>query len=325
MKALQLKDIGNIGIEEVSNPIPDKDEILMKVRSSALCRTDAKMWKMGHRDLILPRILGHECCAICEDTGNRYVIWPGNACGECGSCKNGFENLCENMQILGFHKDGGFAEYVIASETNRVPVPDNLSDNLACMAEPLACAINALNLSDVREGREILIYGAGPVGLMMALAVKVYGAHPTVCEINPAKIKTSRNFQVKSGIRVMEKLPSTRWHTIINAAPAFDIFKKGIGRLESGGCFCIFSGFIDSTGSAKEIVDILNEIHYRQLRISSAYGCTRQQIRSALEILGNHQDVLSLLIEKNIFLEDVPRVLPGVWAGEALRYVVTFK
>jgi L-iditol 2-dehydrogenase len=325
MKALQLKDIGKIDIEEIPIPRPQKGQALMKVRSNALCRTDAKMWKMGHRDLILPRVLGHECCAIREDTGNRYVIWPGNACGKCGSCIDGYENLCDDMQILGFHKDGGLAEFTVVAESNLVLVPDNLSDDLACLAEPLACTINALNLADAKQGHKILIYGAGPVGLMMALAAKVRGAVPTVCEINPEKIKISRNFQNKTGIRVLEKLPQNHWHTVINAAPALEIFKDGIGRLESRGCFCIFSGFTDTTGLvAKEMINILNDIHYRQLRISSGYGCTREQMRAALEILHNHADDLSLLIEKTVSIEEVPDVLPKIWAGDALKYVVKF-
>jgi L-iditol 2-dehydrogenase len=326
MKALQLSNIGKIAIKEIPTPQPQKDQALLKVRSSALCRTDAKMWKMGHRDLILPRILGHECCAIREDTGNRYVIWPGSACGRCDPCRNGYENLCHKMEILGFHKDGGFAEYAVVGESNLVPVPDNLSDNLACLAEPLACAINALQMTEVQKGMKILIYGAGPVGLMMALAAKVREAVPTVYEINLEKIKISRNFQNKTGIRVMEKVPKDQWNTVINAAPALEIFKDGIDRLVSGGCFCIFSGFTNSAGlTAKEIINVLNDIHYRQLRISSAYGCTREQIRLALEILQNHPDDLSLLIEKIISLENVPEVLPRIWAGDALRYVVNFE
>jgi L-iditol 2-dehydrogenase len=325
MKALQLKGVGKIGIEEIPIPQPQKGQALMKVRSAAICRTDAKMWKMGHRDLILPRVLGHECCAICEDTGNRYVVWPGNACGRCVSCRNGYENLCDDMQILGFHKDGGFAEYTIVAESNLIPVPENLSDDLACLAEPLACSINALKMADVQNDQKILLYGAGPVGLMMAFAAKIMGADPTVCEINPEKIKISRNFQNKTGIRVMEKLPKGRWNTVINAAPVLEIFKEGIKRLQSGGCFCIFSGFNGNTGSVtKELVKVLNDIHYRQLRVSGAYGCTRKQIRAALEILRNHADDMSLLIEKTILIEDVSESLPKIWAGDALRYVVKF-
>jgi L-iditol 2-dehydrogenase len=325
MKALQLSNIGKIAIKEISIPQPQKDQVLLKVRSSAICRTDAKMWKMGHRDLILPRVLGHECCAMDEDTGNRYVIWPGSVCGQCNPCREGYENLCDNMQIFGFHKDGGFAEYTLVGESNLVPVPDNLSDNLACLAEPLACVINALQMTDVQKEMKILIYGAGPVGLMMALVAKVRKAVPIIYEINPEKIKISRNFQDKTGIRVRDKLPKDQWHTVINAAPALEIFQDGIKRLESGGCFCIFSGFTHSAAlTVKEIINVLNDIHYRQLRVSSAYGCTREQIRLALKILQNHQGDLSLLIEKIISLENIPEVLPKIWEGDALKYIVNF-
>jgi threonine dehydrogenase-like Zn-dependent dehydrogenase len=72
------------------------------------------------------------------------------------------------------------------------------------------------------------------------------------------------------------------------------------------------------------MINILNDIHYRQLRISSAYGCTREQMRAALEILHNHADDLSLLIEKTISIEEVPDVLPKIWKGDNLRYVVKF-
>lgn len=325
MKALQLKGIGKIGIEDIPVPEPQNGRILMKVMSSALCRTDAKMWKMGHRDLILPRVLGHECCAIREDTGKRYVIWPGNACGRCTPCRNGYENLCKNMHILGFHKDGCLAEYTMVAESNLVPVPDNISDDLACLAEPIACCINALKMADVQKGQQILIFGAGPVGLMMALAAKAWEAVPTVCEINPEKIKISLHFQDKTGIRVTDNLPQNQWEKVINAAPSLETFKEGIIRMDSGGCFCIFSGFTDTSGyNAKEIISILNLIHYRQLRICGAYGCTREQMQQAMEIFRNHQDDLSLLIEKRILLHEVPEVLPEIWDGKAMKYVVKF-
>lgn len=323
MKALQLKDIGSICIEEIPVPRPRKGQVLMKVKSSALCRTDVKMWKMGHRDLMLPRVLGHECCAIREDNGRRYVIWPGNACGHCGSCRTGYENLCDAMQILGFHQDGGLAEYTVVSESSLVPVPDNLSDDLASLAEPLACTINALKMADIQDKQKVLIYGAGPVGLMMAYAAKIKGVVPTICEINPEKINLSRVFQNKTGIRVTDRVFDEKFDGVINAAPALEIFKEGIGRLQSRGGFCIFSGFTDTASAVpQEIIRALNDIHYRQLRISGAYGCTREQMGAALEILHHHGDDLSLLIEKTISIDHVPEVLPRIWSGKALKYVV---
>ncbi len=325
MKAFQLKNIGNAGIAEIPAPEIQEGQVLLKVRANALCRTDAKMWKMGHRDLILPRVLGHEFCGTLASDEKLYVAWPGNACGKCDFCRKGYENLCDQMEIVGFHKDGGLAEYAAVPEKNLLPVPDNLPDKLACMAEPLACTINALTKANVRKDEKVLIFGAGPVGLMMALAIQVRNAEPTVCEINPSKIQMSRNFQRKTGITVTEKVPQGKWNTVINAAPALETFTDGVKNLISGGSFCIFSGFTKNCpqpSMAKEMVNALNEIHYRQLRISSAYGCTRQQIRLALKILENQADILSLLIEKTITIEEIPQILPKIWAGQALKYIV---
>lgn len=74
----------------------------------AICRTDAKMWDQGHRDLVFPRVLGHEM-VVADAHGQRYIVWPGKSCRTCGFCKTGRENLCEEMKITGFHHDGGFA------------------------------------------------------------------------------------------------------------------------------------------------------------------------------------------------------------------------
>ncbi len=325
MKALLLEEIGKIAVAEVPMPKPWTDETLIRINSAALCRTDAKMWKMGHRDLVLPRILGHEICGTREDNGRRCVVWPGDACGKCASCRDGYENLCGAMRISGFHQDGGLAEYAVVKESSLVEIADDLPDEVACLAEPVACTMNALKMADVQKGRKVLILGAGPVGLMMALAVKSREAEPTVSEINPEKIRLSKGFQDKTGIKVVEDLPEGGFHAAINAAPSLETFRTGIKKLLAGGCFCIFSGFTDSNDQiAKEIVDVLNEIHYRQLRITSAYGCTRPQIRSAAELIRQRSDEFFLLVEKYISLEEVPGALPAVWDGKVLRYVVKF-
>lgn len=83
------------------------DRVFLKVICCAICRTDAKMWRSGHRDLVLPRVLGHEIAGIDPASGQLYAVWPGQVCGTCDYCRTGRENLCEEMQIIGFHTDGG--------------------------------------------------------------------------------------------------------------------------------------------------------------------------------------------------------------------------
>jgi threonine dehydrogenase-like Zn-dependent dehydrogenase len=325
MKALFLADVEEIDVKDVPLPEIENGRVLIRMKSSAICRTDAKMWKMGHRDLVLPRIPGHEICAVRQDNGKRHVVWPGSSCGKCRSCLEGFENLCSEMQIMGFHYDGGLSEFALAPEGSLIQVPGFIPDELACLAEPVACTLNALKMADVRKGKDLLIYGGGPVGLMAALAAKIFGARPVVCEINPVKIKRSRMFQEETGLMLLERPPCGKFQSVINASSSPETFVSGINRISNGGCFCIFSGFTHATNVlAKKMVKALNEAHYRQIKITGAYGCTREQMRLALELIGGCLRGFSLLIESTVSLEEVPAILPKIWEGDALRYVVKF-
>ena len=319
MKSLILEKIGCLNYQKAPIPAAGSDEILLKVTHCAVCRTDAKMWKMGQRDLVMPRILGHEICGYEIDSRKRFVVWPGKACGTCVQCKQGTENLCETMKVTGFHKDGGFAEYVTVPESSLISIPDELPGNIAALAEPLACAINALKMINVTAGSDVLIYGSGTAGLLMALAVKEKNANPFILEINPAKLKKSKKFQDETGIKTAEDFNRIKFEFVINAASSVDTFLNGLRMLKSGGGFCLFSGFTDS----KPIpADLINEIHYLQLKVAGAYGCTRRQIREAVKILTKQQDKVDLLIEEYISLEQVPSILPKILSGAYLKFVV---
>ncbi|MCP4672313.1 MAG: alcohol dehydrogenase catalytic domain-containing protein, partial [Desulfobacula sp.] len=114
---------------EKSTDTPEKGYIKTKVLCCAICRTDAKMWEQGHRDLVLPRILGHEM--VVEDQNKaRHIVWPGKSCGLCHFCITNRENLCENMKITGFHRDGGFADYAVLPKESLIPIPDNLDTHV---------------------------------------------------------------------------------------------------------------------------------------------------------------------------------------------------
>lgn len=318
MKALQLETIGALKLKQIPKPVPGHGETLLKVTHCAVCRTDAKMWKSGHRDLTLPRVLGHEICGISEDNGRRFILWPGKSCRICELCRSGAENLCREMRITGFHNDGGFAEYVAASESSLIPLPDDLPGDIAVLAEPLACSINALHQGGVRSGYNVLIYGAGPVGLLMGMAVRAQNANPFIREISDSKLDRSEAFRSEISIRIPEISGNHDFDVVINAAPSSDTFSEGLSELRTGGCFCLFSGLTDEQPIP---VSRINDIHYRQLQVTGAYGCTADQMKEALEILSDYKDV-KLPIEAHIRLEEVSDVLPKILSGKVLKFVV---
>lgn len=319
MKALRLTRMRSLSLEEVPAALPEKDETSLKVLACALCRTDAKMWDKGQRDLMLPRILGHEIYGISESTGERYVVWPGESCDHCRECEDGAENLCGSMRILGFNKDGGLAEKVVAKQASLIPVPDDLSGPVATLAEPLGCCLNALNQVTLERDARVLIFGAGPVGLLMALAAKVRGTVPLLVDINPAKVSASCSFQDRIDVAAQTMPIDGEFDVAINATSSIQTLRAAMDRLRPGGQFCFFSGF---SASDPVPVEHINEIHYRQLRIAGAYGCTRANMENALRILSAYRDTARLLIEEVIPLDRVHEHMERIAAGQAMKVVV---
>jgi L-iditol 2-dehydrogenase len=319
MKCLQLEALRRLKPAEILPPKPGQDEIVLKISHCAVCRTDAKMWHEGHRDLVLPRVLGHEICGSDEKSGSRFVVWPGRSCGECASCRAGLENLCRHMSILGFHRDGGYAEYVSVPASSLIPVPADLPGYLACFAEPLGCALNALEQVKLASGMSLLIYGGGTLGLLMAMAARAIGVEPFLVETNSRKLDRSREFRSSFGITGSLACEGGEYDATVNAAASPSTFIEGIFRLRAGGRFCLFSGF--SHGEPIP-VGLINEIHYRQLHVVGAYGCTRDNMAKALVLLQCYRDEIESLIEDRIGLDQVPDALSAVLSGQALKFVV---
>jgi threonine dehydrogenase-like Zn-dependent dehydrogenase len=225
------------------------------------------------------------------------------------------------MQILGFHQDGGFAEYAVVPQSSLIPVPDSLPGHIACLAELLSCGINALNQAHVSANSTVLIFGGGPAGLLMALAARIKGAQPHIVEMNENKLQRSEHFRKCLGIAAGTECTIPHADVVVNAASSPDTFLLGLPKLAAGGCFCLFSGF---SGTEPVSSSLLNEIHYRQLKVVGAYGCTHSQMQEAINILDDQQNYAELLVEERITLEQVPRALEEILAGQRLKYVVEF-
>lgn len=318
MLALILGNRQSLSIAEMPRPKASETDAVLRVTHCAVCRTDAKMWARGHRDLILPRVPGHEICGEASESAGRFVVWPGDACGTCVYCMNGAENLCRKMRITGFHRDGGFAEYVAVPRRSLIPVPDALPSEIACLAEPLACGLNSIEQAGVEAGQGVLIYGAGPVGLLTGLAVVARGGTAVIREIDPSRGEKVLEMARFAEIRLFSG-DEGGFDAAINAAPSTETVIDGIHRLKPGGLFCLFSGLTDERPLPTAV---LNEVHYRQLSLTGAYGCTYDQTVAALDILARHHDAARLLIEAEIPLRKVAESLPRILESRSYKLIV---
>ncbi|MCK5131277.1 MAG: nicotinate-nucleotide--dimethylbenzimidazole phosphoribosyltransferase [Candidatus Sabulitectum sp.] len=291
----------------------------LKVSHCAICRSDAKMWSEGHRDLHLPRVPGHEIVALKENV--RYVIWPGIACGECSFCKEGNENLCDDMEIIGFHRDGGFSDVITVPFSCLIPVPEELSSPVATFAEPAGCIVNAFRKIDLAKDDRLLIYGAGTVGILTAMLALQYGARPTIIEKNETKIRKALVFSEKGSFDIVKTTEDSRFNCILNACSDPTAFMAGIPKTAKGARIVFFSG-LDKNEQIES--NLLNLVHYKELSINGSYGLTKIDMINGLALIGRIHASLESLIESTISPAEVEILLPSILAGERYKYIIDF-
>ncbi len=317
---LLLTGLKKLEVKEATKVDPGEGFRFLKVQYCAICRTDAKMWHEGHRDLVLPRVLGHELIAA-DENGRRFAIWPGRTCGSCRYCLSGRENLCDQMKIMGFQHDGGFSDHVIAPEESLIPLDDHLPSHVATLAEPVGCVLNALGRLHPRKGERIIIYGGGSVGLMAALACGEMGALPLVIEKDVKKILRSQAFQRAENISVQKETTESGFDMALNACADSGAFGMCISKLAKGGRLSFFGGL---TKNETLETNLLNLMHYKEISLRGAYGLTRKNLKDALILIGKKPGSFEKLIEEIIPPEKVADLMPDIFRGKTLKYVIAF-
>ncbi len=179
MKAAQIERPGEAAVVTVPEPIPGADDVLIRVRAAGICGTDLHIFK-GEYEATYPLIPGHEfsgeVVAIGANVrnfqvGDRVTADPNIPCNRCRYCQRNQPNQCVNLKAIGVTRSGAFAEYVIAPEGNVFAIGD-LSYSAAALVEPLACVVWGLKQVEVQPGDTALVFGAGPMGCLVAQGLK---------------------------------------------------------------------------------------------------------------------------------------------------------
>jgi len=305
---------------------PGKGEVVTRVLCCAICRTDAKMWEQGHRDLIFPRVLGHEMVVQIEDLEGHnqgtYIVWPGKSCGQCKYCSKGLENLCDKMVITGFHKDGGFAHQVILPRDSLIPLPGDIQIQVACFAEPVGCVINAFEKLNFKKKDRVLIYGAGTMGLITALYARDIGLTPLIVEKHENKIQQVKRFLDSTAIPCVKETMENEFDIVINACPDYIALCQAVTKVDKGGSVSFFSGI---TKNEHIETNLLNLIHYKEASLTGAYGMKKSDMEQAVPFMQAHGKQLQLLIQEVCPPEQAPDLLPRVLTGQHLKYILDFR
>ncbi len=210
----------DLRIEDRATPDLPSGGALIRIRAGGICGSDLHYYFEGRNgDFVIrePLIPGHEVsgevAAVAEGVtrlrpGQRVAIHPGRNCGHCAACRAGRGNLCRNVFFMGSasrfpHMQGGFAEYVAVDESQAYPVSDALPFTTAAFAEPLAVALHAVERAGSLLGRSVLVVGAGPIGLLVLLAVRRAGAETVaMTDILDAPLALARRIGADAAVNV---------------------------------------------------------------------------------------------------------------------------
>ncbi|MBI3117695.1 MAG: galactitol-1-phosphate 5-dehydrogenase [Candidatus Hydrogenedentes bacterium] len=201
MKAQVLHAIGDLRLEEVPTPMPREGEVLLRVGACGVCGSDIpRIFSKG--TYRFPTIPGHEFAGTVVAAGkgvsgllvgSRAAVFPLIPCRQCGPCSIGAFAQCENYDYLGSRSDGAFAEHVRVPAWNLLPLPPDLSLEEAACVEPAAVAAHALRRAQVDLGDSVLIFGAGPIGLLVALWAQLWGAAKVlVVDVDVERLRFAR-------------------------------------------------------------------------------------------------------------------------------------
>ena len=191
MKAAVFKGAGQpMQVEQLADPSPALGQLVVEVAYCGICGTDLHSTREGPAMLPCNSVLGHEfvgeVAALGKNLraswqqGDRVCALPFLSCGHCANCLSGRPFECLDLSCIGINAPGGFAEYVATSECNTFKLPDQLSTRDAALVEPLAVGLHAVRVAGLQAGQRVLITGAGPIRLAVALWARFMGARDVV-------------------------------------------------------------------------------------------------------------------------------------------------
>lgn len=203
MRAIVYKDKNQSTLSSLEEPTPAAKEVVIDVRASGICHTDIEVLKGNYGENAFPLVPGHEYAGEVSaigvevknfKVGDRVVVDPNFECENCRACKKGWAHLCENLGAYGVTKNGGFAERSVVNSSALHHI-DDMPFELAALAEPMGCVLNGLDASRAKEAENALVFGGGPIGLLLAVGMQVLGVNEiSIVDINESRLAIVEDF-----------------------------------------------------------------------------------------------------------------------------------
>ncbi|RAJ93157.1 L-iditol 2-dehydrogenase [Larkinella arboricola] len=300
MKALFYPEFKKLTIAERPLPSFSEEEVLLKVLACGICGSELETFKNQSPRRIPPLIMGHEFCGTVEEVGSDVMGYTKGdrvasnsvvACGTCDPCKRGLTNVCKNRQIFGMHRGGAFGQYVNVPAHCLVPMPETMTPQAACMAEPLANGIHIVNLTRHLSPKKVLVIGAGPIGLVTQQAFQaLLGVTVYVADLRPERLSIARELGAAATIHSAEEdlvsaigqlTEGEGIDLVVDAVGNSQTNQQALQSIRPGGAIVLIGLYENSQPF------FTYDIILAEKQIIGTYAATQQEINESLHLIAS--------------------------------------
>jgi L-iditol 2-dehydrogenase len=348
MRAAFMTGIDAIEVRDVEEPKLDAAGAMLRVEACGICGTDARTLFNGDPRAPAPWLLGHEPVGVLEEVGPEADFPPGVrqgdrvflgsilTCGECPWCVDGFQNLCDRHLLYGYDPfPGAYAELAAVppiATKNLIKLPEELPSDLATTADPFACALNGIEVLDVRLGDTVMILGAGPIGCWQAVMARDRGAGRVfVADVSGDRLEVALDVighvvddawvaGDDNGIGdLMARTDGAGADRISVAAPSKQAQQAALEMAAKRARVVYFAGLPKHDPVSP--LD-MNQLHYKELAVLGAYGATHRQYRITMGYLDRRQEDLGRVVTHRFPLEQISEAFETIRSGGGLKMVI---
>ncbi len=315
MEAINYTSLGVAALADLPMPELGPGQALIRVKASGLCHTDIDVLHGRYGEGHFPVVPGHEYAGVVEavaddvrsvKVGARVVVDPNLSCGHCDACRKGLGNLCRTLKAYGVTQNGGFAACSAVDAAHVHDIGD-MPFELAALAEPLACVLNGLGSAGLRTGptgtQAALVFGAGPIGLLLALSLKAEGVPAvTVADLNETRLAFAESLGLKAVVAGSSELAGCRrqFDFVADATGIPAVVEGMIDFTADGGTALVFG--VCAPDARISIAPF--EIFRRQLKLVGSHSLNGT-ITDALEILRRDGERMGRLVSHRLALAEV--------------------
>lgn len=318
MKAAYLHGVRDLRVDEVAIPELGAGEVLVRIHVCGVCPSDVRPYMgVARGQLVFPRRLGHEWVGEIVEVGDgvtgvavgdRVAACWRVVCGVCANCRRGDSNYCTALDLS--RVVGGFTEFGRIAATNVYRIPDGVGYEEASFAEPLACCLNGQERSRVATGDDVVVLGAGPIGLLHVQLSKLRGASVIAVDFRADRLALAREVGAHETIclesedlreRVAELTGGKGADRVIVATGAVAAVKDAIDIAATCGNVNLFAGIYP----AHTVELDPNHVHYKQIEITGSHDFTAVHFQLGLRLLASGGSDVRPLISHRIPLEEI--------------------